>query len=57
MQKLVLAAAVVILTLWAASVVLSMFVPERRVDPSVQVAMVALTTFLFGTVWLGRRKD
>lgn len=57
MQRLTLVAAIVILALWAASIIITFLVPERSVDPSLQVAMVAVTTFLFGTVWLGRRKD
>lgn len=56
MERLVMAAAILILVLWAASIVLTMFLPERSVNPSLQIAMVATTTFLFGTAALVRRK-
>jgi hypothetical protein len=56
MERLVFAAASVILILWTASVLISMFVPSRTIQPSLQIAMVATTTFLYGSVWMNRRK-
>lgn len=56
MDKLVTAAAIAILVLWVTSIVITWFLPERKVDPSIQVAMVAVTTFLFGSTYLTRRK-
>lgn len=56
MEKFAILAAGVIVALWAASIIVSLFLPERKLEPSVQVAMVAATTFLFGSAYVARRK-